>query len=162
MLHHKWEILHVILLRLMVLSLLNLMVVPPKVYFSFHFIRFWREINNFRLCLFYSINFKYVVFLLLLDLHLKNKLLLLMKINLDMSLLLTELVFLALLLMLLVLDMLLMLWHIMIFVVTDLLNRVLWIQILKILFIIRLLLLILWKDVNISKHPFYVLLLQIK
>lgn len=84
-----------------------------------------------------------------------------MKINLDMFLLLIELVLQLLLLMIRIMDMLLIFWHIMIFVDMDLLNRVLWFQILKIVYIKRLLLLILLKELNIWIQLFYVLWLQL-
>lgn len=157
----RWETLQDMLSRLLELSQWMYLMVQSKLCFIVHFIISYKEINNFRLCLYYLIKFRYVVFLLQWDLDLRNRQLLLMKINLNMFLPLIELVLLILKLTIKV-NGYKMFWNIMIFVDMDLLNKTLWIQILKIPYIIRLLLLILLKEVNTLIPLLYVLWLLLK
>lgn len=158
---HKWEILHDIVLRLQEHFKWLLLQILTKLYFLLHFIIFYKEISNFKLCLYYLIKCRFVVFLLQWDLDFKNQLQQLMKVNLDMFLLLTELVLLILVLKIYKIGISIF-WHIKIFVDMDLLNWVLWIQILKILFIIKLLLVILLKELNMLILLLYVLYNKVK
>lgn len=151
----RWETLQDIVLRLQEHFKWRFLKIIQKLYFSLHFICFYKEISNFRLFPYCLIKCSYVVLQLHWDLDL-ILLVLFMRINLDMLLLLIELVLLILVLIIYKIG-ILMLWHMKILLDMDLLKRVLWIQVLKILFIIRSLLLISLKELNMLILLLYVL-----